>query len=137
MNLTAQLTKRESEVAEYLAWGASKKEVPDLLPVKPGRNPISVRTVEVITKSIYEKLRIQKVNELSVWYFCTHFNISIDLSPIKKQLVTAMLLTVLFVAEVSTNNDFVRPIRARASRTLTRSGKKTKNEDNTYEFPIL
>lgn len=136
MNQAVRLTNRELQVAELLAWGASKKEIPDLLPTKPGRLPISVRTVEVLTKSIYQKLSIQKVNELSVWYFCTHFNISMDLSPIRRQLASALLLTTLIIAEAS-NNNFIRPIRARQARTTARAGRKTRNEDNTYEFPIL
>ena len=83
---TFKLTRRELQVAELIAWGASKKEVPDLLPVKPGREPIAIRTVENTVRNIYEKLGIQKVNELSAWYFCTHHNISFDLSPLKRKI---------------------------------------------------
>ena len=133
MNLTAQLTHREQQVAELLAWGASKKEVPDLLPAKPGRSPITVRTVEVLTKSIYEKLRIQKVNELSVWYFCTHFNISMDLSPLRRQILTGILLAILVLAEVTADNHFVRP-SARAMRTISKVSKQSRKEDNTFEL---
>ena len=39
MKLSAELSRRENEVAELLAWGASKKEVADKL-------FISTRTVE-------------------------------------------------------------------------------------------
>lgn len=137
MDLTAQLTKRELEIAEYLAWGAAKKEIPDLLPTKPGRQPISVRTVEVITKSIYEKLRIQKVNELSVWYFCTHYNISMDLSPIKRQFVTTVLFAILIVAEATTATDFVRPITARAMRSVVRTGRTGRKDGKTFEITSI
>ena len=58
----ALLTPRESEVAELLAWGASKKEIPDLLVIPEGKLPISVHTVENLTTSIYAKLHIQKVS---------------------------------------------------------------------------
>lgn len=138
MNVTAQLTKRELEVAEYLAWGASKKEVPDLLVQKKGKGPISVRTVEVLTKSIYEKLGIQKVSELSVWYFCTHYNISLDLSPLKRKVATMSLLILVALMEVTTNSDFVRPAPLRATRSAMRSGaRKTRREGDTLELTEL
>lgn len=138
MNVTAQLTKRELEVAEYLAWGASKKEVSDLLPQKKGKGPISVRTVEVLTKSIYEKLGIQKVSELSVWYFCTHYNISLDLSPLKRRVATMSLLLLVALMEVTTSSDFVRPAPLRASKSAMRSGaRKTRREGDTLELTEL
>jgi len=138
MDLTAQLTKRELEIAEFLAWGASKKEVPDLLPRKKGKGPISVRTVEVLTKSIYEKLDIQKVSELSVWYFCTHYNISMDLSPIKRKLITLSLLLLVAFTEVMSSTDFVRPASARATRSGQRCGSRRSRKDGeTYEFSSL
>lgn len=136
MDLSAQLTKREFQVAELLAWGASKKEVPDLLPLKPGHEPISVRTVEVLTKSIYEKLRIQKVNELSVWYFCTHFHISMDLNPLRRRIVTAILLLTIVLAEVNNSNDFVRTLRVRPLRSTGRAMRNTsgRKSENTLEL---
>ena len=61
------LSPRETEVAERIAWGASHKEVADQL-------GISRFTVDNIIRKIYGKLRIGKINELSAWWFCTHFN---------------------------------------------------------------
>lgn len=49
----ANLTKRESEIAELFAWGASKKDVANRL-------NISERTVENHARNIYAKNRIQK-----------------------------------------------------------------------------
>ena len=46
----AMLTPRESEIAELLAWGASKKEIPDLLTIPGGQPPISVHTVVIIAE---------------------------------------------------------------------------------------
>lgn len=136
MDLSAQLTKRELQVAELLAWGASKKEVPDLLPIKQGKKPISVRTVEVLTKSIYEKLHIQKVNELSVWYFCTHFHISMDLNPLMRRIVAAILLLTIVLAEVNNSNDFVRTLRVRPLRSTVRTTRNAagRRSENTLEL---
>lgn len=80
MNLLVKLTTRETEIAELFAWGASKKEVANHLNV-------SERTVENHARNIYEKTGCGKVNELSAWWFCTRFNISFDLSPLKKKVL--------------------------------------------------
>lgn len=79
MNEFAELTKRESEIAELFAWGASKKDIATRL-------YISERTVENHTRNIYEKVGCSKVNELSAWWFCTNFHISFDLSPFKRNV---------------------------------------------------
>lgn len=72
MEKAKTLTKRESEIAELFAWGASKKDIANRLFV-------SERTVENHTRNIYEKTGCSKVNELSAWWFCTTFHISFDL----------------------------------------------------------
>lgn len=89
METIEKLTDRESQVAERIAWGASQKEVAFDL-------GISRSTVDNTLRKIYQKLRIGKINELSAWWFCTHFNISFELSPLKKSLVACSLLC-LFV----------------------------------------
>lgn len=52
MRLKVELSRRETEVAHLLAWGASKKEVADML-------FISTRTVENTARNIYAKVGIQ------------------------------------------------------------------------------
>lgn len=130
---TFKLTRRELQVAELIAWGASKKEVPDLLPVKPGRQPIAIRTVENTVRNIYEKLGIQKVNELSAWYFCTHYQISLDLSPLKRKIAAFCFLMIIIPAEFYSSTDFVRPAASRVMRAKGRSGRR-RNEDSTFEL---
>lgn len=85
---THTLTKRESEIAELLAWGASKKDVANRL-------LISERTVENHTRNIYEKIGVFRVNELSAWWFCNKFHISFDLSPLKRKVIATALLCLM------------------------------------------
>jgi len=90
MNKLVKLTPRENQMAEYLAWGATKKEIANFL-------TISTRTVENTARSIFEKTGVTKVNELAAWWFCSNFNISMDLSPMKRRIASmAMLLLVVF-----------------------------------------
>lgn len=107
-----KLTKRESEIAELFAWGASKKDIANRL-------FISERTVENHARNIFMKTGCQKVNELSAWWFCTTFHISFDLSPLKRKIIAYMMLLV-FIPTIFTNEDaFVRVrTQGRANRTL-------------------
>ena len=87
MKDTATLPKREIQIAELIAWGLSKKEIASKL-------FLSERTVENHTRSIYRKAGVTKSNELSAWWFCHKYSISLNESPIK-QTVMVILLAVL------------------------------------------
>jgi len=93
MNTNAALTPRQSQMAELLAWGATKKDVAKSLKV-------SIRTVETTIRSIFERTEVTKVNELSAWWFCTQFHISFDLSPIKRAVLSVSLLLLIVIHEI-------------------------------------
>ena len=116
----ATLTRREAEIAELFAWGASKKEVADRL-------FISERTVENHARNIYEKTGCGKVNELSAWWFCTTFHISFDLSPLSRKIISLCLLAILIPQMTRFDNVVIRvrntPCRvSRASRRKVDEG---------------
>ena len=85
MNATATLTKRESQIAELIAWGQTKKEIAKRL-------FISERTVENTARSIFIKAGVTKSNELSAWWFCSRYHISYSDSPILKMLIASNLI---------------------------------------------
>ena len=121
MNAAAVLTRRESQVAEYLAWGECKKGVANIL-------HISTRTVENTTRNIYSKTGVTKVNELSAWWFCTHFHISFELSPLARRTMATMLLA-LFMATFSNPTDqFVR------ARRVEQTGRTSRRNEITIEL---
>ena len=125
MNTAAKLTPREREIAELLAWGAAKKEV-------AARLYISTRTVENTAKNIYAKLQIQKATELTVWWFCTSFRISFDLSPLKRQVIAVIMLVILIPSEVFANNFFCR--LGRANRTEIRATRRAGRKPLEFDF---
>ena len=130
MNPRAELTKRESEIAELVAWGGSKKEIANRL-------FLSERTVENHIKNIYTKVGCGKSNELSAWWFCTRFHISFDLSPLKRSIVGFFLLMILLpqIATIDDNDNWIRPQRtasARATRTRTKTRRKDDSEFELY-----
>ena len=124
----AILTKREAEIAELLAWGATKKDVANTLFV-------SERTVENHTRNIYEKTGVTKINELSAWRFCTNFHISFDLSPLTSRAIATCLL-VLVVFQMTFNSDtIIRAQRTQARTTRVRSARRKNESDNaTFMF---
>ena len=123
-----KLTKRETEIAELFAWGASKKDIANRL-------YISERTVENHARNIYVKIGCQKVNELSAWWFCTNFHISFDLSPLTRRAIATCLL-VLVVFQMTFNSDtIIRAQRTQARTTRVRSARRKNESDNaTFMF---
>jgi len=110
MNTQARLSNRESQIAERIAWGSAVKEVANDL-------AISIKTVDNTIQKIYKKIECGKLNELSAWWFCTHFNISMDLSPLKRSIVASALLILFISGEVSNNADFCR-YKSRTGRSV-------------------
>ena len=129
MKENATLTQRETEVAELLAWGAAKKEVADRLKISP-------RTVENTARKIYGKIVIQKATELCVWWFCTRYGVSFDLSPIKRNIIAVFLLLVILPYEfIRQDNDIYRLNRTRV-RTEIRESRGRKKQDGNQTFEL-
>ena len=102
MNATAVLTRREHEIVELIAWGECKKGV-------ASRCHIAVRTVENHVRNIYEKTGVTKVNELSAWYFCTHYNIPLTMSPLIRRVMAVLLLAIFSTfINLESNNLYLR-----------------------------
>ena len=91
MNTNVTLAKREKEILERVAWGASYKEVANFL-------KISSSTVDNTLRRVKEKIGLNKVTELSAWWFCTTYGISFSLSPLSRQVIAAVCIC-LFVSE--------------------------------------
>ncbi|MGL5914160.1 MAG: response regulator transcription factor [Bacteroidales bacterium] len=127
--MITELTKREYEVAELLAWGASKKEVAnDLF--------ISVFTVENHARSTFEKLGCNSVNELSAIWFCERYSIE-AVSPRKSKfsksisLLLAIIITPQIFLAVDTDalRPASRPTTVRVQRVRTR-----RETESIFEF---
>lgn len=116
MNQSATLTKRETEITELLAWGSTYKDVANRL-------FISTRTVETTARNVKSKVGVTKVNELSAWWFCTHFNIPLTLSPLKRGIISVFFLLVFLPFEFSTHSEVLRNGRARTEESRTREVK--------------
>lgn len=113
-----ELSRREYQVAELIAWGAAKKEIPQMLQKLHGGVQISVRTVENIVRNIYDKLHINKANELSALWFCRYYGVDEDLSPIKKlrRTVYSLLFLVIMIPQICNLDQALRPSRTRTAR---------------------
>ena len=129
MRLKAELSQRESEIAELLAWGASKKEVANRLFISP-------RTVENTARNIYQKLGIQKATELCVWWFCTKCGVSVSLDPLKRAFIAVILLIAYVPRECIFTDDSYTPRPTRTARTTrtTRPGRRGEDEAEYNDF---
>ena len=128
MNNAKPLTKRESEIAELFAWGASKKDIAKRL-------FISERTVENHTRNIYEKTGCSKVNELSAWWFCKTFHISFELSPFKRNAITTVMIMLMIPQIMDFDNMAIRT-RTNSCRVVrvVRARRKSGNDNATVDF---
>ncbi len=117
------LSKREAEIAELFAWGASKKEVADQL-------CISYRTVQNHSRNIYEKTGCSKVNELSAWWFCHRFHIPMSLSPLLRKSVAVFLLSIYLLGSF---NDLSDHRRVRSSGRIVSRSVRYLRRNNDYK----
>lgn len=126
MNSRARLTRREQEIGELIAWGAIKKEVAHRL-------SISVHTVENHVRNILDKTECRNSTELSAWYFCTHFNISMELSPLKN-IVASFLLIIYLSGDIFQGIDLFTRVRYSKQTVSEIRRTKTRREDLDITF---
>ena len=127
MKLNAKLSKRESQIAELLAWGASKKEVADKLFV-------STRTIENTARNIYAKIGIQKATELCVWWFCTKCGVPVSLDPLKRAFIAVVLLIAFVPRELTSFDDIFRVGRRARITRVVRAARRGSESDDSINF---
>jgi len=109
MNISVKLAPKQERLAELIAWGATYKDAARILKK-------SIRTIENTMRIVYEKTEVTKSNELSAWFFCTHFNISMDLSPLARKKVASILLLFVILQLFNPNEFNMRTRRAKRAR---------------------
>lgn len=121
--MKTNLTTREREITELIAWGATKKEIADKL-------FISEETVKNHLRNIFEKTGCGKSTELSAWYFCTRFHISFTLSPIVRKYIAVCLVTLFCFGEIVHASDtFMRGRRSRVETEVLNRRSRARRED--------
>lgn len=127
MNPKATLTKRESEIAPLLAWGATKKEI-------ASRLFVSVHTVENHVRNIFEKTECRSVVEFSAWYFCTNYGISIELSPLRRTVAIFLLSVYISGDVVHSFDNFVRYRTGRRAQFVRVERPRRRRVEKDYYF---
>lgn len=127
MNAQANLTQREKQVGELLAWGACKKTV-------ASRLSVSIHTVENHVRNIFDKTECRSVNEFSAWWFCTNFGISMELSPLKNYI--AMILIIIYMSgDIMRSTDAFTRCRFRRSSNVTeRIRSRTRRDELDFKL---
>jgi len=129
MNLEAELTECEGEVTDWLADGFAKKEIASEL----GK---SIRTVENLTNSAYKKIGIQKVSELTKWWFMTRFSISQYEIEAKKRALGMVFVSLFFAQDMKflPTYQLTRQNNKRRTTTAAPSGKRRNEIDFETEI---
>lgn len=132
------LTEREFQVAELLAWGALRKEIPTLL-VKQGfaDKEISINTINNILANIYAKLSLNNETELSAWYFCEIQGVDSSKSPLKdlKRKMLAIMFLAILLPQITNLDQAIRPARA-ATRTVRTQGSRARARRGKDELDL-
>lgn len=103
-----ELTTCQREVFEYVAWGETYKEIANRLNK-------SVRTVINLARLGCERLNIYP-SQIPSWWFCAKFNISFDLSPVKRKAGATFLVLLFGSQMLNFNEPYIR--RVRRSRAI-------------------
>lgn len=119
------LTKREEQVAEMMAWGVSRKNMPYLFEKVWGKK-LSLPTIDVISQRVFRKLGISKNIEVVVWYHKHYRGIDLGTSPFAKYL-GAFLLGLFLTTQLQTTDNMVRVRNSNRIVRVTR-GQRTREE---------
>lgn len=113
-----RLTRRERQITELIAWGANRKEIPDILRKLYGGSLVSIHTVNNIIANIYAKLSLNSETELSAWYFCECHGVDSSLSPLKqiRNTIYAVIFLIILLPQLTSIDQAVRPRGTRTTR---------------------
>lgn len=120
-----ELTRRELQVAELIAWGANRKEVPDMLQQRYGGDLITINTVNNIVANIYAKLSLNSETQLSAWYFTNYLEVDSSLSPLRdlKRTLYSIVFLLILLPQIFDIDQAVRPQRTRVPERTERAEK--------------
>lgn len=120
-----ELTRRELRVAELIAWGANRKEVPDMLQQRYGGKLITINTVNNIVANIYAKLSLNSETQLSAWYFTNYLGVDSSLSPLRdlKRTLYSIVFLLILLPQIFDIDQAVRPQRTRVPERTERAEK--------------
>lgn len=125
-----ELTKREREILELVAWGNSQKEIAYELDLKKW-------TVDTHLKNIKLKTGLQKATELEAAWFMKHYRIPVIDIPerFRARIAAAMMLLSVFTVVFQTT-DMLRIINGNGrvgARTISlRAGGRRARRDKDY-----
>ena len=116
-----RVTKREWEVAECIALGATSDEIASQL-------FLSADTVKTHKKNLSRKIDAHNIADITRWYFCKRFNISLNLKPIARMVVaTCMLFLLGGYMALEGETDMIRTVRTVRTVRTSRARRSKEN----------
>lgn len=93
-----RISIREFEIVESVIYHGSKKEAADAL-------NRSLYTIETTIKNVYERLGINKISDLTLWFCGVKFGISDQVEAFKNVAFTITLILIISLEGI--NNDII------------------------------
>jgi DNA-binding CsgD family transcriptional regulator len=119
------LSAREKTIARLLAWGYTQKEIAAKLFVSP-------LTISAHLRNIYSKLAIHKETDLCRWWI--FYEYAITDNPFKR--IIAVLLLVISLTMILTENNAVRVFRNMPARPAVRMAKASRARRTESVFDL-
>lgn len=107
------VTNKEMEVAELVTFGMLEKEISEHL-------HMSVNTVKVHKRNIYNKLGCKKDVDLARWYLQRKCGVRLEPKPAIRKYVAFFFLIIVMVSEFQ-NLELLRVRTCRAPRPVTKT----------------
>ena len=112
MNFDAELTKRELEVAEALAFVPQRQKAAEKLFISEG-------TLAAHSYRIYEKLEVHSKTELLIWWMVTRLGIKKDSIPYFRMMPVMLISIAMLLPEVRSRRRSETEICERMEQTDT------------------
>jgi len=117
------ISDREYQIAELIAWGASDKEVAEELYISP-------ETAKTHRKNILKKIHGHNAADLTRWFFQHKCRISLGINPRQVRHLAFAFLVLIGIGEYM-SQDMIRTARpVRVSKLIRRR----KRESNSYKM---
>ena len=110
------ISSREYQIAELIAWGATDKEVAQELFISP-------ETAKTHRKNILKKIGGHNAADLTRWFFQKKCRVSLGVNPRQIRHLAFAFLILVAIGEY-TNQDMIRTLRP--VRTTSRTSRRKK-----------
>jgi DNA-binding CsgD family transcriptional regulator len=113
LKFDANLSDREFEICEQVILGHTQLEVAEIFIRSP-------HTIYQTVRNAFRRTGARNISELSVWYWCRKFNVTMIISERKRRIITTALLILFALHDFMPIRTDIKEIRRIEIRTFQR-----------------